>query len=90
MATDTLSGPRQRLRSIGWLETATLVLCVLGLADSGYQVYTHYTGTGLLGCSASGDPCVLVQHSPQSYVFGIPVAVLAVRVVGPHPGRQAA
>ena len=78
MATETLSGPRQRLRSIGWLETATLVLSVLGLADSAYQVYTHYTGAGLLGCSASGDPCVLVQHSPQSYVFGIPVAVLGV------------
>ena len=78
MATETLSTGRQRIRSIGWLKTATLVLSVLGLADSAYQVYTHYSGAGLLGCSTTGDPCVLVQHSPESYVFGIPVAVLGV------------
>jgi uncharacterized membrane protein len=78
MATQTLGSPRRRLLSVGGLELTTLVLCVIGLADSAYQTYTHYSGTGLLGCAANGDPCVVVQHSPESYVFGIPVAVLGV------------
>jgi uncharacterized membrane protein len=64
-----------RRQSLGWLPWTALGLCVLGLADSGYQVYTHFTGTGLLGCSASSDPCVLVQNSVYAWVFGIPVAV---------------
>jgi uncharacterized membrane protein len=67
--------------AMGWLPVTTLVLSVLGLADSAYQTYTHYSGSELLGCSASGDACVLVQHSAEAYVFGIPVAVLGVRGV---------
>ena len=66
MATHTLGTPRQRLLSVGWPELTTLVLSVLGLVDSAYQTYTHYSGTGLLGCAAHGDPCVVVQHSPES------------------------
>jgi uncharacterized membrane protein len=54
----------------------TFVLSIIGLADSGYQVYTHFTGTGLLGCSTRADACVLVQSSVYAWVFGIPVAVL--------------
>jgi len=65
-------------RSMGWLPFTALVLCVLGLADSGYQVYTHFTGTGLLGCSATTDACVLDQNSVYAWVFGIPVAVYGV------------
>lgn len=60
---------------MGWPQFAALVLSVLGLADSGYQTFTKLSGTGLVGCSASGDPCVLDQNSPQAYVFGIPFAV---------------
>jgi uncharacterized membrane protein len=67
-----VSSPR---RPVGWLPWTALVLCILGLADSGYQVYTHFTGTGLLGCSARTDSCVLVQNSVYAWVFGIPVAV---------------
>jgi uncharacterized membrane protein len=81
-STEDVSDPQPQVRpspwSMGWQEFTTLALCVLGLADAAYQTYTHYSGTGLLGCSANGDPCVLVQHSPESYVFGIPVAVLGV------------
>jgi uncharacterized membrane protein len=62
-------------RAMGWLPFTTLVLAVLGLADSAYQVYTHYSGTGLLGCSATGDSCVAVQSSSYAFIFGIPVAV---------------
>jgi uncharacterized membrane protein len=60
---------------VGWLPWTALGLCVLGLADSGYQVYTHFTGTGLLGCSTKADACVLVQNSVYAWVFGVPVAV---------------
>jgi uncharacterized membrane protein len=63
-------------RAMGWLPFTTLVLAVIGLADSAYQVYTHYSGTGLLGCSATGDSCVAVQTSSYAFIFGIPVAVL--------------
>ena len=61
---------------MGWLPFTTLALAVLGLIDSAYQVYTHYSGTGLLGCSATGDSCAAVQSSSYAYIFGIPVAVL--------------
>jgi uncharacterized membrane protein len=64
--------------SLGWMQASALVLSVLGLVDSAYQTYTHFTGTGLAGCSATGDPCVLVQNSSYAHVLGIPVAVLGV------------
>ena len=67
-----VSSSRQPL---GWLPWTAFVLCILGLADSGYQVYTHFTGSGLLGCSARTDSCVLVQNSVYAWLFGIPVAV---------------
>ena len=63
-------------RSMGWLPFTTLALSVLGLIDAGYQTYTHFSNTGLAGCSAKGDACVVVQTSPYAWVFGIPVAVL--------------
>jgi hypothetical protein len=68
------SAPRAGARpsAVGWLPVTALLLSVLGLADSAYQTYTHYSGAGLLGCSATGDPCVLVQHSAEAYAFGIP------------------
>jgi uncharacterized membrane protein len=62
-------------RSMGWLPFSTFALSVLGLIDAGYQVYTHFSGTGLLGCSAKADSCVLVQSSVYAWIFHIPVAV---------------
>jgi uncharacterized membrane protein len=62
-------------RPLGWLPWTAFGLSVLGLVDAGYQVYTHFTGTGLLGCGAKADACVLVQSSVYAWVFGIPVAV---------------
>jgi uncharacterized membrane protein len=52
-----------------------LILAVLGLADSAYQASTRLSGTGLAGCSAKADACVLVQNSPQACILGIPMAV---------------
>jgi uncharacterized membrane protein len=65
-------------RAMGWPQFLTLALCILGLADSAYQTITHYTSSGLLGCSAKTDACVVLQNSPQAYLFGIPVAVYGV------------
>jgi uncharacterized membrane protein len=65
-------------RSMGWLPFATLALCVLGVADAAYQCYADVTNTGLAGCAAKVDACVTVQHSPEAYIFGIPVAVFGV------------
>jgi uncharacterized membrane protein len=63
---------------MGWLPLATLVLSVFGLVDSSYQCYADLTGTGLAGCSTKADACVVVQHSAEAYIFGIPVAVFGV------------
>lgn len=71
-----VAGPDGNRQPLGWLPVTTFVLSVIGLADSSYQVYTHFSGTGLLGCSSNGDPCVLVQSSSYAWIFGIPVAVL--------------
>jgi uncharacterized membrane protein len=60
---------------MGWLRFTALALSIVGLADAGYQVYTHFSGTGLLGCSAKADSCVLVQSSQYAWIFHIPVAV---------------
>jgi uncharacterized membrane protein len=63
---------------MGWLPLTTLVLSVLGFVDSSYQCYADLTGTGLAGCSTRADACVVVQHSAEAYIFGIPVAVFGV------------
>jgi uncharacterized membrane protein len=75
VAMESSAVPSPSRQPLGWLPWTALVLCILGLADSGYQVYTHFTGTGLMGCSARTDACVLVQNSVYAWVFGIPVAV---------------
>jgi uncharacterized membrane protein len=61
---------------MGRLQFTTLIVSILGLIDSAYQVYTHFSHTGLAGCSAKTDACVLVQSSTYAFIFGIPVAVL--------------
>jgi uncharacterized membrane protein len=78
MSASGLAQARPAPRSIGWLQFTTFALSLLGLADSSYQTYTHYSGTTLLDCGGSSDGCVVVQHSAESVVFGIPVAVLGV------------
>lgn len=67
----TASGPPS------WLRILTLVLALCGLAASAYLTYTHYTDTAPAGCAESGAVnCLKVTTSPQSVIFGIPVAVL--------------
>jgi len=60
-----------------WLQIATLVLAVAGLGVSIYLTIAHFSESALAGCSESGlVNCTKVTTSPESYVFGIPVAVL--------------
>jgi uncharacterized membrane protein len=60
-----------------WLQIATFVLALAGLGVSIYLTIAHFTESALAGCSESGlVNCTKVTTSPESYVFGIPVAVL--------------
>ena len=60
-----------------WLQIATFVLALGGLGVSIYLTIAHFTESALAGCSESGlVNCTKVTTSAQSYVFGIPVAVL--------------
>jgi len=60
-----------------WFQLTTLVLALAGLGVSIYLTIAHFTESALLGCSESGlVNCTKVTTSAQSYVFGIPVAVL--------------
>jgi uncharacterized membrane protein len=63
-------GPSRRIR------ITALVLSLIGLADSTYLTITHFQAQ-LLQCSTHGAiDCLAVTTSPQSRVFGIPVAFL--------------
>lgn len=60
-----------------WLQLTTFALALAGLGVSVYLTIAHFTETALAGCSEKGlVNCTKVTTSPQSYAFGIPVAVL--------------
>jgi uncharacterized membrane protein len=60
-----------------WFQLVTWILSLAGLGVSIYLTIAHFTDKPLAGCSESGlVNCTKVTTSPQSYVFGIPVAVL--------------
>jgi uncharacterized membrane protein len=62
-----------------WAAPVTLALIGGGLAVSIYLTITHYTTQVRLACSASGViDCQKVTTSPQSFIAGVPVAVLGV------------
>ena len=80
-----------------WLQLTTFLLALAGLGVSIYLTVAHFTEAPLAGCSESGAiNCTKVTTSPQSYVFGIPVAVLglaffvaAVALMSPWAWRSA-
>ena len=87
----TAGGPRGRatagdgldIRTAGtgpavWVQLTTFALALAGLGVSIYLTIAHFTESTLLGCSEVKGlvDCTKVTTSPQSYVFGIPVAVL--------------
>ena len=59
-----------------WQPIATLVLSIAGLGIAIYLTITHFDKVALV-CSDSGTVnCAKVTTSPQSVIFGIPVAML--------------
>jgi uncharacterized membrane protein len=65
------------LRAPVWLQITTLVLALGGLGVSIYLTIAHYDTSVTLACSDKGlVNCAKVTTSPESIVFGIPVAVL--------------
>jgi uncharacterized membrane protein len=60
-----------------WLPVTSLLLAFVGLGASIYLTYEHFTQNKSLACASNGViNCAAVTTSPQSKIFGIPVAVL--------------
>ena len=60
-----------------WFQLTTLALSLVGLGISIYLTIVHYSASVGLACPNTGTVnCEKVITSPESYVFGIPVAVL--------------
>jgi uncharacterized membrane protein len=73
----TGAGTPRRPAAPFWLQITTWLVAMAGLGVSIYLTIAHFTESTLAGCSESGlVNCTKVTTSPQSYVFGIPVAVL--------------
>jgi uncharacterized membrane protein len=98
-----VAGDDLRTRTAGtgpavWLQLTTFALALAGLGVSIYLTIAHFTESTLAGCSETKGlvNCTKVTTSAQSYVFGIPVAVLglafylfAVAVMSPWAWRAA-
>ena len=61
-----------------WLRLTTFLVALAGLGVSTYLTIAHFTEATLAGCNETAGlvNCTKVTTSAQSYVFGIPVAVL--------------
>jgi uncharacterized membrane protein len=97
LARETAEAPDRHGLVPPWLQFLTFGLALAGLGVSIYLTVAHFTETALAGCSENGTiNCTKVTTSPQSYVFGIPVAVLglafyvvAVALMSPWAWRSA-
>jgi uncharacterized membrane protein len=60
-----------------WRIALSMVLTLGGLGLSTYLTVAHFVGAHILECAGNGViDCTKVTTSPQSYAFGIPVAIL--------------
>jgi uncharacterized membrane protein len=59
-----------------WQPIATLLLCIYGLGASIYLTITHFEPAALACVQSATFNCEKVTQSPQSEIFGIPVAML--------------
>jgi uncharacterized membrane protein len=60
-----------------WASPTVLLLALGGLGVSTYLTFAHYVGAVTLACPDTGPiNCEKVTTSPQSVIFGVPVAVL--------------
>jgi uncharacterized membrane protein len=62
--------------ALRWQPIASLLLCVYGLGASIYLTITHFEPKALACVTNSTFNCEKVTQSPQSEIFGIPVAIL--------------
>jgi len=62
--------------TLRWQPIVTLLLSIYGLGASIYLTYTHFQPKALLCASNGTINCEKVTTSPQSEIFGIPVAML--------------
>ena len=64
------------LGGLGWRATVIFLCCLAGFGDSIYLTLVHYTSLVPLVCHSTGPiDCAEVVTSPESVIFGIPVAV---------------
>ena len=69
--------------TLRWQPIATLLLSIAGLGVSIYLTITHFDKVALV-CSDNGTiNCDKVTTSPQSEIFGIPVAMLGPGLLRP-------
>jgi uncharacterized membrane protein len=69
-------GYRGPFAGLGWRPVVLFVLALFALGDSVYLTLVHYDSSVELVCrSTGGIDCLKVLTSPQSVIFGIPVAV---------------
>jgi uncharacterized membrane protein len=62
--------------ALRWQPAASLLLCIYGFAASIYLTFTHFDPKALACVSNATFNCEKVTQSPQSLIFGIPVAML--------------
>ena len=74
---------RQQQPFWGWVPWVTTVLSAIGLVVAVYLTVAHYATPHLLVCPDTGIVnCVKVTTSPESSLFGVPVAVVGVCYFG--------
>ncbi len=78
MTTATATRNTNTIRRVpAWAVAASLGLSLAGVAIASYLTVTHYTDPAALACPDTGVVnCTLVTTSPESVVFGVPLAVL--------------
>ncbi len=64
------------MSTLRWQPLTSLLLCVYGLGASIYLTITHFQPKALACVTNSTFNCEKVTQSPQSEIFGIPVAML--------------
>lgn len=64
------------LRVARWVAPTTFTLSLIGLALSVYLTITHFQPHALVCTDSGAINCAKVTTSAQSYVLGIPVAIL--------------
>jgi uncharacterized membrane protein len=79
--------PSMNRRPPSWVIATSLGLSLAAVGIASYLTVVHYADPGALACPDSGVVnCTLVTTSPESVVFGVPLAVLglvwAVAMVG--------